>query len=85
MLKNDFAAKAMGAETKGWNSDQLKELLGKKREMLGIYEGNEEEGKFEAGQSSGLIKEILSVELVMKKLLKEIDGANSRNQKVIVN
>jgi len=85
MLKNDFAAKAMEAETKGWNSDQLKELLGKKREMLGIFEGNEEEGEFEAGQSSGLIKEILSVELVMKKLLKEIDEANSRNQKVIVN
>jgi len=85
MLKNDFAAKAMEAETKGWNRDQLKELLGNKREMLGIFEGNKEEGEFEAGQSSGLIKEILSVELLMKKLLNELDEANSRNQKVIIN
>lgn len=85
MLKNDFAVKAVEAETKGWNRDQLKELLGNKREMLGIFEGNEEEGEFEAGQSSGLIKEIISVELLMKKLLKEIDEANSRNQKVIIN
>lgn len=85
MLKNNFAGKAVEAESKGWNSNQLKELLGKKREMLGIFEGNEEEGEFEAGQSSGLIKEILSVELVMKKLIKEIDEANSRNQKIIIN
>ncbi len=85
MLKNDFAAKAVEAEAKGWNNDQLKELLDKRREMQGIFEGNEEEGEFEAGQSSGLIKEILSVELVMKKLLNELNEANSRNQKVIIN
>jgi len=85
MLKNDFSAEAVEAEIMGWNKDQLKDLLGKKREMLGIFEGNEEEGEFEAGQSSGLIKEIISVELLMKKLLNELDDANSRNQKSLIN
>ena len=85
MLKNDFALKAVKADQDGWSEDKLKELLGKKREMLGIFEGNEKEGEMEAGQSSGLIKEILPVNLLMKKLLSEVEKANRRNQKIISN
>ena len=85
MLKNDFALKAVKADEDGWSEDKLKELLGKKREMLGIFEGNEKEGEMEAGQSSGLIKEILPVDLLMKKLLSEVEKANRRNQKIISN
>jgi enoyl-[acyl-carrier protein] reductase II len=83
MLKNDFALKAVKADEDGWNEDKLKALLGKKREMLGIFEGNENEGEMEAGQSSGLIKEILPVELLMNSLLEEVEKANERNQKMI--
>jgi enoyl-[acyl-carrier protein] reductase II len=83
MLKNDFALKAVKADEDGWNEDKLKVLLGKKREMLGIFEGNENEGEMEAGQSSGLIKEILSVEILMNNLLEEMEKANERNQKMI--
>ena len=85
MLKNDFALKAVKADQDGWSEDKLKELLGKKREMLGIFEGNEKEGEMEAGQSSGLIKEILPVDLLMKKLLSEVEKANRRNQIIISN
>jgi len=83
MLKNDFALKAVKANEDGWNEDKLKILLGKKREMLGIFEGNENEGEMEAGQGSGLIKEILPVNLLMNKLLKEVGNANVRNQKML--
>ncbi len=83
MLKNDFALKAVKADEDGWNEDKLKVLLGKKREMLGIFEGNENEGEMEAGQGSGLIKEILPVDLLMNKLLVEVEKANVRNQKMI--
>ena len=83
MLKNDFALKAVKADEDGWNEDKLKVLLGKKREMLGIFEGNENEGEMEAGQSSGLIKEILPVEILMNNLLEEMEKANERNQKMI--
>jgi enoyl-[acyl-carrier protein] reductase II len=85
MIKNEFAAKANVAESEGWNEDELRELLGKKREMIGIFEGNEAEGEFEAGQSSGLVKEILSVESLFKKLLKEIEDVSLRNKKIIKN
>ena len=83
MLKNDFALKAVKADEDGWNEDKLKVLLGKKREMLGIFEGNENEGEMEAGQSSGLIKEILPVEILMNNLLEEMEKANERNQKIV--
>ncbi|MFC2102834.1 NAD(P)H-dependent flavin oxidoreductase [Bacteroidota bacterium] len=72
MLKNKFAFEALKAEEEGWDSEQLKTLLGRKREMRGIFIGDEEEGEMEAGQSSGLIKEILPVEKLMKKLVAEI-------------
>ncbi|MCX8010430.1 MAG: nitronate monooxygenase [Ignavibacteria bacterium] len=73
MLKNDFALRALKAEKEGWDENQLKELLGEKREKLGIFDGDENEGALEAGQSSGLVKEILSVKEVFKKLINEYD------------
>ena len=50
MLKNEFALKAIKADENGWDNDKLKALLGKKREMLGIFEGDENEGEMEAGK-----------------------------------
>lgn len=73
MLKNDFANRSVKAESEGWDEDKLKELLGSKREMLGIFKGDEIEGEMEAGQSSGLVKEIISVKEVFEKLLNEIE------------
>ncbi len=78
MMKNDFALKSVKAEEEGWNEEQLKELLGKKRERLGIFEGDEIEGEMEAGQSSGIIKEILTVEDLFNKLLKEIEESKNK-------
>ena len=84
MLKNDFALRAVNAEKDGWDEDKLKELLGKKRERSGIFEGDETEGELEAGQCSGLIKDILNVNDLFKKLLDEIREAQKRNGKIII-
>ena len=83
MMKNDFAFRSVKAEQEGWNEEQLRELLGNKRERLGIFEGNEIEGEMEAGQSSGIIKEIFTVEELFKKLLREIEESkNNVDQKI---
>ena len=82
MMKNDFAHRAVHAEDEGWDEIKLKELLGSKRERLGIFEGDEIEGEMEAGQSSGLIKEILTVKELFNKLLNEISEAQGKNQKL---
>jgi enoyl-[acyl-carrier protein] reductase II len=75
MLKNDFALRSEKAEEEGWSEEQLRELLGRKRERSGIFEGDENEGELEAGQSSGLIKEILPVKELFEKLISEFNNA----------
>ena len=81
MMKNDFADRAVKAELEGWDEEKLKELLGSKRERLGIFEGDEIEGEMEAGQGVGLINEILSVKDLFEKLLKEYQEAVKRISK----
>ncbi|HEY7751810.1 MAG TPA: nitronate monooxygenase [Ignavibacteriaceae bacterium] len=78
MMKNDFALRAVKAELDGWNEEQLKELLGKKRERLGIFEGDEVEGEMEAGQGVGLIKDIPTVKELFERLISEIDEAQKK-------
>ncbi len=71
MIKNPFTQRVLEAETNGASKEEMAELHGRKREMLGIFEGNFEEGMLEAGQSSGLVKEVLPVSEIFSKLLRE--------------
>ncbi|MDR3666177.1 MAG: nitronate monooxygenase [Ignavibacteriaceae bacterium] len=78
MLRNDFALRSAKAEEEGWNEKQLRELLGRKREKLGIFDGNEIEGEMEAGQGSGLIKEILPVKDLFNMLIAEFNSTSEK-------
>jgi enoyl-[acyl-carrier protein] reductase II len=75
LFKNKFAEDVIRAERSGASEDELKEMLGRKREMKGIFEGDLDEGELEMGQSSGLVNEILPVEAIVQNLLKEYDEA----------
>ena len=66
---NSFTEKVTNRENEGATSKELKELLGEKRERLGVFEGNLEEGILEAGQSAGKIIEVLSVKEVFNRLV----------------
>ena len=78
MLKNDFAIRSKIAEAEGWSGEQFKELLGEKRARLGVFEGDETEGEMEAGQCSGLIKKILTVDELFKELTNEFNRAKEK-------
>jgi enoyl-[acyl-carrier protein] reductase II len=78
MLKNKFTEEALIAELSGADAEKLKELLGQKRERLGIFEGDADQGMMEAGQGAGLIKDIPTVEELMKRLITEFDNACSK-------
>jgi enoyl-[acyl-carrier protein] reductase II len=78
MLKNKLADEAVLLDNNGASVLQLKELLGSKREMKGIFEGNSEEGMMEAGQCAGLINDIPDVNTLFKRLLNEFDEAKKR-------
>lgn len=75
LLKNKFSEDAITAEYSGADAHMLKELLGQKRERLGIFEGDSEQGMMEAGQGSGLIKDIPTVNELMQRLIKEYSDA----------
>ena len=77
LYKNKFANDVINAERSGASEDDLKELLGRKREMKGIFEGDLDEGELEMGQSSGLVNDILPVKIVVRNLLKEYETAVS--------
>jgi len=77
LKKNHFATEALAAQQHGATKEEELELLGKKREMRGIFEGDLEEGELEMGQSSGLVKEILTVGEVMAKLVREYEEART--------
>lgn len=74
-LKNKFTDSVSQAELKGADEAELKILLGEKRERLGIFEGDLENGLLEAGQGSGLIKKVISVEELFNKLTSEFDSS----------
>ena len=78
LKKNRFALEAFEAQQHGATKEEELELLGRKREMQGIFEGNLEEGELEMGQSSGLVKEILTCEEVVRNLVKEYEAALDR-------
>jgi len=75
MIKNEFTSIVHKEELSGADEEKLKLLLGEKRERLGIFEGDEQNGMMEAGQGAGLIKEILPVKDLMERLVSEYDDA----------
>ena len=79
MLRNPFAARALAAERGGASKEELEALLGRKRERMGIFEGDTEEGELEAGQSSGLVKEILPAAEVVRRMM---DGYYVTRQRI---
>jgi len=75
VIKNMFSEEMSKLEINCADLETQKELLGKKREMKGIFEGNLNEGMLEASQSSGLINDIPTVEQLMKRLIIEYNNA----------
>ena len=78
LIKTRFAFEALEAERRGASKEELEQLLGRKREKMGIFEGNLDEGEFEAGQSSGLVREILPAAEVVRRTMEEYYEVKSR-------
>jgi enoyl-[acyl-carrier protein] reductase II len=75
LIKTPFALRAVQAEREGAGKEQLLELLGAKRERSGIFEGDTDEGAIEAGQSSGLVREILPAAEIVRRLMEQYHEA----------
>ncbi|MBK8130101.1 MAG: nitronate monooxygenase [bacterium] len=75
MIKSPFAMRAAEFEKRGATPEETLELLGRKRERMGIFEGNWEEGQFEAGMGAGLIHDAPPVAEVVERMLREYETA----------
>lgn len=82
VIKNKFSQNALKLEQECENIEKQIEHKGSKREKLGIFEGNLDDGMIEAGQGSGLIKDLPSVELLMKNLIEEYNRTLKKIEKL---
>lgn len=78
MVRNAWTDRVAEAEAAGASEEELRELLGSKRERLGIFEGDLEEGQVEAGQGSGLIHDIPTAGELVARLVDEYEHALTR-------
>jgi NAD(P)H-dependent flavin oxidoreductase YrpB (nitropropane dioxygenase family) len=78
MLRTPFALRALQADRDGATREEMAALLGTTRERMGIFEGNIEEGELEAGQSSGLVREILPAGDVVRSMMEQYYAVKSR-------
>jgi len=79
LLKNLFYAQIETLyQSREATPEKLRELLGKGRTQMGMFEGNLDEGELEIGQVSSLIHEVKSVEAVFEEILTEFEQV--RNQ-----
>lgn len=77
-LKNSYTDLVKKSEENGASVELLRDLLGNKKEYEGIFKGDYENGLMESGQGVGNINDIISTELLMRRLADEFVKAKNR-------
>lgn len=77
-LKNAFSAKFLAAERAGAPQAELDAIYASASLKQAALEGDVEWGKVEAGQSAGLVNDILPAADVVKRLIAELEEARKR-------
>jgi enoyl-[acyl-carrier protein] reductase II len=78
LMKNSFFEQVREAESRDATVDEMKQLLGKGRAKLGMFDGNLEEGELEIGQVSALLHQILPAGEIVKQTWVEFNEALSK-------
>ena len=83
LIRNKFYQQVQAAEKKGADTEELKQLLGRGRAKMGMFEGKLDEGELEIGQVSCLLNGILPAGDIVKKVWQEfMDGLQNPIQKL---
>ena len=75
LIKNEFYKKIEEAERHGASADEIRELLGKGRAKKGIFEGDIFDGELEIGQAASMLRNLQTVDEVMKELIADYRSA----------
>ncbi len=71
LIKNKFYQQIAAAESRAASMDELKNLLGKGRARLGIFEGDLDEGELEIGQAASFINEVKPAADILSEIWNE--------------
>ena len=77
-LINPFVQRVREAEARGASREELEEIYGSSHSRRGILEGDLDDGELEAGQSSGLIREILPAAEVVRRFVTEFEAGAAK-------
>ncbi|MDE5417870.1 nitronate monooxygenase [Labilibaculum sp. DW002] len=80
LIKNNFFEQVNEAECRGASPEEMRELLGKGRSKIGMFEGDLEEGELEIGQVSALISKIQPVSEIFNEINTEYKEALTQLQ-----
>ena len=78
MMKNKFYNDLQALYKTSPTKEKIKELLGRARTKLGMFEGNLDEGELEIGQVSAIIHDIKPVAKIVEDLIKEFEEAKQK-------
>jgi enoyl-[acyl-carrier protein] reductase II len=82
LLKNDFSEAVAHAEAGGASSEDLKNLLGRSRAKLGMFDGDLEEGELEIGQVAAALEQIKPATEILKEIWQEFLNEKERLAKL---
>lgn len=78
LVKNSFFTQVSEAERRGASTEELEELLGKRRAKRGIFEGDLDEGELEIGQAASLIKSVQPAAEIMRDMWQQYVEAKQK-------
>ena len=82
LLNNNFYQKVVEAENRGDSIEELRELLGRGRAKIGMFEGDLQEGELEIGQVSSMINEIKPVKEIIDEIISDFKIEKGRINKI---
>jgi enoyl-[acyl-carrier protein] reductase II len=77
-LKNAFSDKFEAAEKSGASRETLQEIYNSSSVRLAALDGDVEWGKVEAGQSAGLVEDMVPAAELLRRLVRELEEARRR-------
>jgi enoyl-[acyl-carrier protein] reductase II len=81
-IKNPWVERVRLAEAGGASREKLEAIYGRSHSRKGILEGDVAEGELEAGQSCGLIRDVIPAAEVVRRFVVEFEEALTRVRSV---
>ena len=83
LIRNKFYREVQDAEQRGASIEELKNLLGRARAKMGMFEGDMDNGELEIGQICASLDSILPAGEIVKKVWQEFNEALQNPVKMI--